>query len=176
MLKYFIPGVVISLTLTTAYILINIPKDDKAGGSALALLRGFLGGLVSVPVSLVQTLGKLFKQKPGTLVKKKQALPNAALVTPVLPLAALYCGPFNMYGMGTGIATILTNLNFLPASALYGLFSGVGYLQGIADPTNSYNTWLAGFAGVDATAVMKKVLPYAWAACVMMMIFVAILQ
>ena len=94
----------------------------------------------------------------------------------LLAPAALYRGPFNMYGMGTGIATILTNLNFLPASALYGMFSGVGYLQGIADPTNSHNTWLAGFAGVDATAVMKKVLPYAWAACVMMMIFVAILQ
>ena len=94
----------------------------------------------------------------------------------LLAPAALYRGPFNMYGMGTGIATILTNLNFLPASALYGMFAGVGYLQGIADPTNSHNTWLAGFAGVDATAVMKKVLPYAWAACVMMMIFVAILQ
>ena len=286
-LKYFIPGALISLTVTTAYIVINIPRGNNDGGSAFALLRGFIGGLLSVPVSLVKTLGKLLDKKPGTLVKKKQTLPNAALVTPILPLAviavinftmglgnpaegkvdpvvaavlgffiasayaallvhpsqainlftgslvdgikdvagvlflfmgigmlvtattqqaaveilnplmtaimpssfygvlifftllapaALYRGPFNMYGMGTGIATILTNLNFLPASALYGMFAGVGYLQGIADPTNSHNTWLAGFAGVDATAVMKKVLPYAWAACVMMMIFVAILQ
>ena len=81
-----------------------------------------------------------------------------------------------MYGMGTGIAAILTSLNFLPATALFGMFSGVGYLQAIADPTNSHNTWLAGFAGVDATNVMKRILPYAWGACVLMMLFVAVLK
>ena len=98
------------------------------------------------------------------------------LLFTVLAPAALYRGPFNMYGMGTGIAAILTSLNFLPATALYGMFSGVGYLQAIADPTNSHNTWLAGFAGVDTTNVMKRILPYAWGACVLMMIFVAVLK
>ena len=94
----------------------------------------------------------------------------------ILAPAALYRGPLNMYGMGTGIATILTGLNILPLTALSGMFSAVGYLQVIADPTNSHNTWLSGFAGVDATNVMKKILPYAWAACVLMMIFVAVLK
>ena len=60
-----------------------------AGGSFWALLRGFIGGLLSVPVSLVKTLGNLLNQKTGTLVKKKQTLPNAALVTPILPLAVI---------------------------------------------------------------------------------------
>ena len=98
------------------------------------------------------------------------------LLFTLLAPAALYRGPFNMYGMGTGIAAILTSLNFLPATALFGMFSGVGYLQAIADPTNSHNTWLAGFAGVDATNVMKRILPYAWGACVLMMLFVAVLK
>ena len=39
------------------------------------------------------------------------------LLFTVLAPAALYRGPFNMYGMGTGIAAILTSLNFLPAKA-----------------------------------------------------------
>ena len=94
----------------------------------------------------------------------------------LLAPTALYRGPFNMYGMGSGIATILISLNILPASALYGMFAGVGYLQAIADPTNSQNSWLAGYAKVDVNAIMKKILPYAWAACVLMMLTVAYLR
>ena len=286
-LRYFIPGAIVSLVVTVTYIFINIPRGAHAGGSALALLKSFLLGLFSAPVSLARTLGGLFSPGKTSLIKKKRALPNAALIAPVLPLAiialinftiglgsaadgkvdpvaaavlgflaasayaallvrpgqainlftgaivdgikdiagviflfmgigmlvtaatqksaveilnplmvalmpssfygvlifftllapaALYRGPFNMYGMGTGIATILTNLHFLSATALYGMFAGVGYLQAVADPTNSHNTWLAGFAGVDATSVMKRLLPYAWGACVLMMLFVAVLQ
>lgn len=286
-LRYFIPGSIVSLIVTVAYIVINIPRGENAGSSALTLIKEFFLGVISVPVSFVKTIGKIFTQKTSTLIKKKQSLPTAALITPILPLiiialinftigigsakdgkidavpaatigflisafyaailvkpsqainlftgalvegikdiagviflfmgigmlvtattqpsaveilnpmmtalmpssffgviilftifapAALYRGPLNMYGMGSGIATILKNLNFLPATALYGMFKGVEYVQLIADPTNSHNTWLAGYAGVDVNAVMKKVLPYAWAACVMMMIFVTVLR
>ena len=286
-LRYLIPGAIVSVTITCAYILINIPRGKNAGDSTFSLVKNFILAILSVPGSLISVIGKLFSQKKSNLIKKKSTLPNAALITPILPLAvigvinftiglgnaadgkvdpisaavlgfifasfyaallvrpsqavnlftgsivdgikdvagviflfmgigmlvtsttqqaaidilnplfveimpnsfygvlimftilapaALYRGPFNMYGMGTGIATILTGLNFLPATALYGMFAGVGYLQSIADPTNSHNTWLSGFAGVDATNVMKKILPYAWGACVMMMIFVAVLK
>jgi len=286
-LRYLVPGAIVSVTVTCAYILINIPKGSHAGASAVSLAKNFILAVLSVPGSLIGIIGNLFSRKRSTLIKKKEALPGAALITPIMPLAvigiinftvglgsaadgkvdpiaaavlgfvfasfyaallvrpsqavnlftgsivdgikdvagviflfmgigmlvtattqkaaidilnplfiavmpnsfygvlilftllapaALYRGPLNMYGMGTGIAAILTSLQILPASALYGMFSGVGYLQAIADPTNSHNTWLAGFAGVDATTVMKRILPYAWGACVMMMIFVAVLQ
>lgn len=286
-LRYFIPAAIVSLTITVAYIVINIPRGTGSGSSIFALLKEFLVGVLTVPVSLVKTIGKLFTQKSSPLMKKKQSLPAAALISPILPLAvialinftvglgspkdgmidpvaaatlgflsasfyaailvrpsqainlftgslvegikdiagvfflfmgigmlvtatthpdateilnpliksimpssfygviifftllapaALYRGPLNMYGMGSGIATILTSLNFLPATALYGMFGGVGYLQTIGDPTNSHNTWLGGYAGVDTNAIMKKVLPYAWGACVLMMIFVTVLQ
>lgn len=286
-LRYLVPGAIVSVITTCAYILINIPRGNNAGTSAFALAKSFILAILSVPGSLLSVLGNLFSQKKSTLIKKKETLPGAALITPILPLAvigvlnftvglgsaadgkvdpiaaavlgfvlasfyaallvrpsqainlftgsivdgikdvagviflfmgigmlvtatmqkaaidilnplfvavmpdsfygvllmftllapaALYRGPFNMYGMGTGIAAILTSLNVLPATALYGMFSGVGYLQAIADPTNSHNTWLAGFAGVDATNVMKRILPYAWGACVLMMIFVAVLK
>ncbi len=286
-LRYFIPGAIVSFIVTVAYIVINIPRGENSGSSMLSLLKEFFIGVLTVPVSLVKTIGKIFSQKSSPLMKKKQTLPNAALITPILPLviiaiinftiglgapkdglidpvaaatlgflfaafyaailvrpsqavnlftgalvegikdiagvlflfmgigmlvtattlpeaaeilnpmireimpssfygviifftlfapAALYRGPLNMYGMGSGIATILTSLNILPATALYGMFGGVGYLQTVGDPTNSHNTWLGGYAGVDTNAIMKKVLPYAWAACVLMMIFVAVLR
>ena len=286
-LRYFVPAAVVSIITTIAYIFVNIPRGNDAGSSMLVLLKEFVIGVLSVPVSLVRTLGKLFTKKTSTLIKKKQTLPNAALISPILPLAiiaginftvglgsaedgmidpvaaavlgflvasfyvailvrpsqainlftgalvdgikdiagvlflfmgigmlvtattqpsatailnplitaivpssfygviiaftllapaALYRGPLNMYGMGSGIATIMTNLNVLPNTALYGMFAAVGYVQSIADPTNSQNAWLAGYAGVDANAIMKKILPYAWGACVLMMIFVIVLR
>ena len=279
-LRYFVPAAVVSIITTIAYIFVNIPRGNDAGSSMLVLLKEFIIGVLSVPVSLVRTLGKLFTKKNSTLIKKKQTLPNAALISPILPLAiiaginftvglgsaedgmidpvaaavlgflvasfyaailvrpsqainlftgalvdgikdiagvlflfmgigmlvtattqpsatailnplitaivpssfygviiaftllapaALYRGPLNMYGMGSGIATIMTNLNVLPNTALYGM-------QTIGDPTNSQNAWLAGYAGVDANAIMKKILPYAWGACVLMMIFVIVLR
>lgn len=285
-LKYYFPAAIIALIITTSYIAINIPRGRSANSSTLDMLKAFIMGLLTVPASIVKTLIKNFSKKSSSLVKKKEGLPSAALITPVIPLmvvgaaaisvglgspkdglidpvavavlgfivatfyaalmvrpsqavqlftgslvegiqdvagvlflfmgigmlvtaatqpaavevldpmmravfpssfygmliffaifapAALYRGPFNMYGMGSGIATILTSLNFLPASALYGMFNAVGNLQGI-DPTNSQNTWLGGFAGVDVNAIMKKMLPYAWAACIMMLICVAVLQ
>ncbi|MBP3811813.1 MAG: hypothetical protein J6E49_01725 [Acidaminococcaceae bacterium] len=286
-LRYLVPGAVVSVIITCAYIFINIPRGNHGAAPAFALVKSFILAILSVPGSLVSVAGQLFSSRKSSLMKKKEALPGAALITPILPLAvigiinftvglgnaadgkvdpvsasvlgfviasfyaavlvrpsqvinlftgaivdgirdvagviflfmgigmlvtattqkaaidilnplfvavmpnsfygvlllftilapaALYRGPFNMYGMGTGIAAILTSLHFLPASALYGMFSGVGYLQAIADPTNSQNTWLAGFAGVDATNVMKRILPYAWGACVLMMMFVAVLK
>ncbi|MBR2141665.1 transporter [Anaerovibrio sp.] len=286
-LRYIVPGAIVSVTITCAYIALNIPRGKNAGASAITLMKNFILAVLSVPGSLISVIGKLFSKKKATLIKKKETLPSAALISPILPLvvigvlnftvglgntadgkvdpiaaavlgfvvasfyaailvrpsqainlftgsivdgikdvagviflfmgigmlvtattqkaaidilnplfvavmpntfygvlllftvlapAALYRGPFNMYGMGTGIAAILTSLNVLPATALYGMFSGVGYLQAIADPTNSHNTWLSGFAGVDATSVMKRILPYAWGGCVLMMIFVAVLQ
>ena len=286
-LRYFVPGAIVSIITTIVYIGINIPRGANAGSSMLVLLKEFVLGILSVPVSLVRTIGKLLTKRTSTLIKRKQTLPSAALISPILPLAivavinftvgfgsaaegkvdpvaaavlgfllasfyaailvrpsqainlftgaivdgiknisgvlflfmgigmlvtattqpaavkilnplieqlmpssffgviiaftllapaALYRGPLNMYGMGSGIATIMTNLNVLPATALYGMFAAVGYVQTVGDPTNSQNTWLAGYAGVDANDIMKKILPYAWGACVLMMIFVVVLR
>ncbi|MCR5833668.1 MAG: transporter [Selenomonadaceae bacterium] len=285
-LQYFIPIAVVSLIITVAYIVINIPHSKGTLSSLLVILKEFFTAIISVPISLLKTIAKVFTKQNSSLIKKKQSLPTAALISPILPLIviavinftvglgsdkgeinpvaaavlgflfasfyaalltkpkqainlftgslvegikdiagvlflfigigmlitattqeaaikilnpminavmpssffgvlvfftvlaplALYRGPFNMYGMGSGIATILTGLNFMPSSSLYGIFSGVGFIQSIADPTNSQNTWLAGYAGVDTTSILKKILPYAWAACILTMILVAIIR
>ena len=90
--------------------------------------------------------------------------------------AALYRGPLNMYGMGAGIAAILTGLKFISPIALCGMFIAVGYLQGLADPTNSHNSWIGGYIGVDTDIILKKILPYAWAMCLLMLAYVWLTQ
>jgi hypothetical protein len=90
--------------------------------------------------------------------------------------AALYRGPLNMYGMGAGIAAILTGLKFVSPVALCGMFIAVGYLQGLADPTNSHNSWIGGYTGVDTDIILKKILPYAWAMCLLILAYVWLTQ
>jgi len=87
--------------------------------------------------------------------------------------AALYRGPFNMFGMGAGIAAILLGFGTFPPEALCGMFLAVTYVQAVTDPTNSHNTWIGGFTGVDTAVILRRILPYSWGMCILMLLCVA---
>lgn len=99
-------------------------------------------------------------------------LMGLAVVFAIFAPATLYRGPFNMFGMGAGIAAILVGFGTFPPEALCGMFMAVGFIQGIADPTNSHNTWIGGFIGVDAAVILRRILPYGWAMCLLMLLCV----
>ncbi len=73
---------------------------------------------------------------------------------------ALYRGPFNLYGLGSGLAAVLVSSNILPAPAVMGAFLSVGQIQGICDPTNTQNVWIAQYMKVSVEDLMKKTIPY----------------
>ena len=284
-LQYYLPAVAISALVTCFYIVKNI--SGGGNNNLCDAMKVILSGILSLPVCLLQVLAGIFRSHPTGLIRKKKALPGAALIAPVLPLAiiitlrlikgfglplmnqidpvaaalfgfimaslyatlivcprktvnvlagafvegiqdiagvlflfigigmlvaaaihpasvailqplirsilpaslnglllffavfapaALYRGPLNMYGMGAGIAAILTGLKFISPIALCGMFIAVGYLQGLADPTNSHNSWIGGFTGVDTDIILKKILPYAWAMCLLMLLYVKLTQ
>ncbi|PKL80266.1 MAG: citrate transporter [Candidatus Melainabacteria bacterium HGW-Melainabacteria-1] len=74
---------------------------------------------------------------------------------------ALYRGPLNLWGMGFGLASVFMAAG-LPPAAVMGLLMSVGQIQGISDPTNTQNVWLASEMRVDVQKVMWNTLPYAW--------------
>ena len=76
---------------------------------------------------------------------------------------ALYRGPLNMYGLGAGVASILLGSSILPPTAILAAFFSVGQVQGVCDPTNTHNVWLAQFTKVNADKLLKTTLPYVWA-------------
>ena len=94
----------------------------------------------------------------------------------LLAPTALYRGPLNMFGMGAGIATLVVSLQILPPAVAAGAFLGVQYVQGASDPTNSHNTWIGGFTGVDTAAILKKTLPYTWGMCLLMLCYVTFVR
>ena len=82
------------------------------------------------------------------------------IFTIAAPLA-LYRGPLNVWGMGYGIAAVFLASGMNPG-AIMGLLLAVGQIQGISDPTNTHNVWLANEMRVDVQKVLWNTIPYTW--------------
>ncbi|MBS4060999.1 MAG: citrate transporter [Bacteroidetes bacterium] len=95
----------------------------------------------------------------------KQIIPSTGLmyviIFTVLAPLALYRGPLNVWGMGFGIASVMMAAG-MPSGAILGMLWSVGQLQGISDPTNLQNVWIANEMKVDVQKILYNTLPYAW--------------
>ncbi len=92
-----------------------------------------------------------------------------ALIAPL----ALYRGPLNMWGMGAGLVGALARL--MPAGAIMGAFMSVGMIQGVCDPTNTFNVWVANYTNTDVQDILKRTLPYMWVLAVFGLILSALI-
>ena len=82
------------------------------------------------------------------------------IFTLIAPLA-LYRGPLNVWGMGYGLAAVFLASGMNPG-AVMGLLLAVGQIQGISDPTNTHNVWLANEMRVDVQKVLWNTITYTW--------------
>jgi hypothetical protein len=103
---------------------------------------------------------KLLQPLMLTIVPKNP-LTYIILFGAVAPLA-LYRGPLNVWGMGYGLAAVLIAAGLNPG-AVMGLLLAVGQIQGISDPTNTHNVWLANEMRVDVQKLLWNTIPYTWA-------------
>lgn len=78
----------------------------------------------------------------------------------VSPLA-LYRGPLNTYGLGAGLARLMSN--FMPQAATMGALMSVGMLQ---DPTTTQNIWICGYLKLNINALLFKLFFYSIGLCV----------
>ena len=88
---------------------------------------------------------------------------------------ALYRGPMNLFGLGSGIAALVIGLNTLSPLAVMAAFLAAERIQGCGDPTNTQNVWTANFCEVDVNTITKKLLPYLWAVAVVGVVIGAVL-
>lgn len=93
----------------------------------------------------------------------------------ILAPLALYRGPFNVWGLGLGIGALMMSSGNLSAMAIMAALMSTGQLQGICDPTNTHNVWIATNTGVDVNDILKKTLPYVWAGAIIGLIVAGIL-
>ena len=141
-------------------------------------------GNVAPAVALMMGIGMVLNAIMGPAGGEPAQWPVIAAIKPVIlqltpqsPIAivavfgllaplALYRGPLNLWGMGAGIAGAMLGVGALPAASVMVVFFSVGLVQGICDPTNTHNVWVANYVDVDVQAILKKTLPYVWIAAV----------
>ena len=85
------------------------------------------------------------------------------LIFTLLAPLALYRGPLNVWGLGYGVTTVLISMG-VPAGAAMGALMAVGTVQGVSDPTNTQNVWIANEVRVDVNTLMWRTILFTWAA------------
>ncbi|QRG86595.1 C4-dicarboxylate ABC transporter [Bulleidia sp. zg-1006] len=138
-------------------------------GPALILMVGIGMLFLAVTHPMVKAVLNplLLKIIPST------RLPYIIFFSLLAPLA-LYRGPMNLFGLGSGIAALIIGLGTLSPLAVMGAFLAAERIQGCGDPTNTQNVWAANFCEVDVNNITKKLLPYLWAIAVFGVVLSAI--
>lgn len=141
--------------------------QDVAGVIGLMMGIGILlnGVSAKATVALMQPL--------ISSVLPTAAVPYVIMFTIFAPLA-LYRGPLNMYGLGSGIANVMLAAGTLSPAAIGMALRSTGVVQGISDPTNTQNVIVADFAKVDVNTVLKSTLPYTVLITFLSLIYTAI--
>ncbi len=77
------------------------------------------------------------------------------LIFGLLSPLAIYRGPLNVWGLGSGIVALLAASGMNPVAAMVALRLDSN-VQAVCDPTNSHNVWVADFTKTDVNEFTKK--------------------
>ena len=127
--------------------------QDVAGVTALMIGIGILlnGVSAEATVALMQPL-------IGAIIPRSAVVYVIAFT--ILSPLALYRGPLNSYGLGSGLANIMLAAGTMSPAAVGNALRATGVVQGVSDPTNTQNVIVADYAKVDVNAILKSTLPY----------------
>lgn len=143
-------------------------------GSVNTLTRSIIDGIATVApaVALMIGIGMLLNAVMHPTISNA-IKPLLLLVIPQNPIwyivgftvmapLALYRGPLSLFGMGAGLVGLIRETEILGGRAIMGMLMSVGQLQGICDPTNTHNVWIATYLGTDTQVLLRKTIPFAW--------------
>jgi len=154
------------------------------GGAVVMPAVALMFGIGMLLISIIGPGKELFQYPEGwpvlsllkpllNIIVPKNGFMYVVIFSLAAPLA-LYRGPLNVWGMGYGLAAIFLASGLNPG-AIMGLLLAVGQIQGISDPTNTHNVWLANEMRVDVQKILWNTIPYTWALALLGLIFSAIL-
>lgn len=143
-------------------------------GSVNTLTRSIIDGISTVApaVALMIGIGMLLNAVMHPTISNA-IKPLLSMVIPQNPIwyiigftvmapLALYRGPLSLFGMGAGLVGLIRETEILGGRAIMGMLMSVGQLQGICDPTNTHNVWIATYLGTDTQVLLRKTIPFAW--------------
>lgn len=169
-----VPAVVIGALVT---ILLTWPKRPIHVLSS-ALVEGIqdVAGAMALMIGIGILLNSVMAPQVSALISPliEAVLPTSPLMyilffTLLSPLA-IYRGPLNVWGLGSGIAALFVSAGMTPVAAMLAL-RVVSNVQAVSDPTNSHNVWVADFTKSDINDILKKTLPWMMVAVLISMVF-----
>jgi hypothetical protein len=122
--------------------------QEVAGAVGLMIGIGMLLNAVTAPQvsALIQPLiGNILPTSPLGFI----------LFFTILSPLAIYRGPLNVWGLGSGIAALMVTSGMSAIAVMIALRI-VSNLQAVCDPTNSHNVWLADFTKTDIIGILRK--------------------
>lgn len=147
----------------------SVVEGIKDISGVIALMMGI--GILLNGVSAEAT-SSLMKPLIGTILPSNPVI-YVILFTVLSPLA-LYRGPLNMYGLGSGLANIFLQAGSLSASAVGMALRSTSVVQCVSDPTNTQNVIVADYAKVDVNEILKSTLPYTMAMALGILVYSAV--
>ena len=143
----------------------------KGVAPAIAIMMGI--GMLVVAVwqdAVVVSLSPVLK---GILPSSKSGF---VLFFGLLAPLSLYRGPLNIWGMGSGLLKLLQASSLLSSFQIMTAFMSTGQIQGVCDPTNTHNVWIANQLQVETRTILKRCLPYIWVLALAGLILGAIIE
>jgi C4-dicarboxylate transporter len=64
--------------------------------------------------------------------------------------------------MGAGLIGLMVSSKALPAVTIMAALMSVGQIQGVCDPTNTHNVWIANYLNLNVQDILRKTIIYMW--------------
>lgn len=171
-----------SLLIAIIYtILVTKPKQILQIMSS-SLIEGIqdVAGVIGLMIGIGILLNGVSSNETIALMQPliSQILPKTPflyiIVFTVCAPLALYRGPLNLYGLGSGIANVMLQAGTLSPVAIGMALRCTGVVQGISDPTNTQNVIVADFAKTDVNSILKSTILYTMAITFVSLIYTAV--
>ncbi len=167
-------AIVVTLLITRPRESVQIAASSVVDG--IKDVAGVIGLMMGIGILLNGVAAQATSAIMQPVIAK--ILPSSPIVYIILftvlsPLA-LYRGPLNMYGLGSGLANIFISAGKLSASAVGMALRSTSVVQCVSDPTNTQNVIVAGYAKVDVNDILKSTLPYTVVMALGILVYTAI--
>ena len=148
-------GIVVALILSTPKNAVQVVAGAFVEGiqetaGATALMIGI--GMTLKAVMATEVAAVLSPVINAMIPQSKIAY---ILIFGLLSVLAIYRGPLNVWGLGSGIVALLAASGMNPVAAMVALRLDSN-VQAVCDPTNSHNAWVSDFTKIDVNEYLKK--------------------
>lgn len=154
-----VPSIIIGIVAT---LILSTPKN-AVQVVAGAFVEGIqdTAGAAALMIGIGMTLKTVMAPEVATVLQPviSAILPKGpvmfVLVFGLLSVLAIYRGPLNVWGLGSGIVALLAASGMNPIAAMVALRLDSN-VQAVCDPTNSHNVWVSDFTKIDVNEYLKK--------------------